>query len=162
MNLIVLTQQDMIEDALQAAEATLPLSGLRAPTGDVAGQFERLWEYVRSGLVKAYMATKEAAKSILEDVQNRIDLAMENAAEQADELRRLLLARLSEYVRQLEDRILKLIRAKLVISEGQMQLTSVQVTHKVLLSGSVQASLAQVFQLTTSGELSVAASYSMV
>lgn len=163
MQITLLAQPDIIETALDIAESAPPFSGLKmqAPTGDLLGRFEKIWDDVRKGINQIYLRGKQQVGEVVAVVRAQIETQLAAAGAQAEELRKLLLDRLARYLQGLVDTMLLAVRSSLTVAGRSMPLTSLEVSQTYSVSNSLELSLTRVFEFTAGGELSVSASYAV-
>jgi hypothetical protein len=163
MKVTFVSSPDIIEAALNAAEKVVRPKGLNAPSEEVLGTLEKIWEEVRAGLHSAYFSTKAELKARVNELVSRVEGLIQRAGAKADELRRMLLDRLRAYLQAMIDQLLKQVRSEVIVGEGtRMRLTSVEVAQSIKLSGSVGLSLEKALEFTSDGELALTASYETV
>ncbi len=163
MQVTLIVDGSAFEKALRAAEA-LGLekieSGMNAPVdGALTGRVQEAWESVRKALERVYRMGVDAARPAIEAAEETIDRVLTEAGRSAGEVALALRAKLRQYVMALVDGMLAQIRAELPIGGRPLQLTEVKLSQKLVVGGSLKASLAEVVALTGNSELVVDATY---
>jgi hypothetical protein len=162
MQITLLADPDTIEKALQIAERAPTFSGrgLQAPTEDLLGRLESIWEDIRMGLAQAYRQGRQRVAEIAARVHVAIEEKLKLAGDKAEELRRMLLDRLGTYLQGIVDTMLGAVRGQLTVQGMQLKLSELEIAQTVTVSNSLEISLDRVFEFSADGELSVSAKYS--
>jgi hypothetical protein len=163
MQITVIADRSVFDAAIAAAELPIPREGqyaLNAPLdGVLSGRVEDAWDKIRDALTHAYEQGKDGARSVLDEAQAAVDSVMASAGSRAREVASALRAKLRSYVATFIDEMLKQVRPSILVGADSLRLSEVHLTQKVVLSGSLKASLTEAFELTSNGEFQVEATY---
>ena len=153
MEMLIIVGDEIHDQALAKARA-IPLvpaaggrGGLNAPLPDEARQwFDRIWDTTEAALLRARRQGKEAAEGFVTKVETLLEEASAALKDRFQLLRDRLLERLSEYMTALIDAALKLVRPTLSVGGLMLPVRSVTVEQRLMLSGSVKASLQEIIE----------------
>lgn len=165
MDMLVIVS-DEIHTAALARARTLgrPLPDgtgtLKAPLTDDAIQWlDKIWDASEAALLRARRQGKAAAKELVEKVDALLKEASAALADRFQALRQALTMRLNEYITDVIDAAIKLVRPSVTIGDRLLHIASVSVEQRIMLSGSVKASLQEIVELVAEGELTLSAEY---
>jgi hypothetical protein len=155
------------EAALTEARATggkgTRLPGLAAPIdAALAGRVDEVWDRVEGALRDAWRAGKSASKAALDAALAEIEGLLDQAGAKAVTITDAVFERLRTLMRSIIDRALANVRATVVIGDLTMRVKELSVDQKVTISGSLSASITEMWKLTSNGELTVGATYERV
>jgi hypothetical protein len=164
MQITVIVDKSAFDAAIAVAERiglqNERVKGLEAPVdGALFGWVEEAWEAVRRALDRAYQFGADAATEAVQTAEKVIDRVMSDAGKRASEVAAALRAKIAGYVAGLIDEMLKQVRPNLKIGEGTLKLSEVQISQKLVIGGSLKASLKEALALTSSSEFNIDASY---
>ena len=163
MQVTLIVDKSAFDKALRAADA-LGLNEIQAglfaaADGALAGRVEEAWESIQKALERVYRTGADAARPFIEVAEQTIERVLAEAGRTADDVVVALRAKLRAYVMTLVDEMLAQVREVLLVSGRPLRLNEVKLSQKLVVSGSLKASLAEVFALTGSSELAVDATY---
>jgi hypothetical protein len=165
MEILTLVGDDIHEAALARAvaiDSAVPASGgaLQAPLSDDVRQWlDRIWDATEGALLRARRQGKEAAAVLVQKVETLLQEAGAALADRWQALRDALAARLNAYLAAVVDAAVALVRPTLAIGSQVLRVTTVTVQQRLLLSGSIKASLEEIVELVAEGELTLSAQY---
>lgn len=136
------------------------IKGLGAPANaTVLGRVEEAWGAIESTLRSAVVWGADRSRAAFNKAVSTLEEVVGNAGARAREVQELILDRLRTYLTILVDGALAQVRDSITIGGRALALNSVAVSQKVTLGGSLKASLTEVWVMTSTGELSVNATY---
>jgi len=164
MEIKITASRSVFEEAIATLETPMlsrTFSVLSAPTeAALFGRLNEAWDWIKKALGKAYDHGAEEAKQFFDEAWTNVEELITGAGDKAKELKDLILEQLQVYQAKFMEGMLKQVRAEISVGGGTLQLTQVQLSQKVAMSGSLKASLAEVFNMTSNGEILVNATYS--
>ena len=164
MHVTVFAERSVLETALAAAEeigAPGQLTGLSAPLdGATLGRLNDAWDQIKEALNKVFELGEQKARPVIERAWTRADEVIASAGSKAQEVRDALLARLREYLATFVDGMLQQLRPEIRVGQHTLILSQIQLSQKVVLTGSLKAAISEVCALTSGGEFEVVANYS--
>jgi hypothetical protein len=164
MEIKIIACRSVFEEALAVLEtsnSSMTCSGLSAPTdAALLGRLDEAWDWIKKALGKAYDCGAEEAKQFFKEAWTNVEELITGAGVKAKELKDLILERLQLYQAKFIEGMLKQVRAEIIVGGGTLHLTQVQLSQKIAISGSLKASLAEVFNMTSNCEIQVNATYS--
>jgi hypothetical protein len=153
------------ERALQVARtvAKVPTpEGLAAPLdGALKGRVAEVWDSIEAALRTSYERGRDHAKSLVEAAILRAEKLMDEAGTRARDVQAFLLERLHAYVAAFTHGALANVMTVVEAGNQRLSLTRIQLSQKLVLGGSLKASLTDIFDLTSSGEIEIQVEYSM-
>jgi hypothetical protein len=163
MQITLLTRPDIIQAALEIAETAPPsvANNLQAPTGDLLGKLEEVWDDVRWGIGQVWNRSAQEAREIARAVRTKVEAKLAQAGAQAEALRVLLLDRIGKYLQAILDTMLGTVRARIAVDGLQLKLSELQLSQTVTLGNSLELSLTKVLEISAEGQMTVAATYSI-
>ena len=165
MRTTIIAERSVLEVALAAAEQIGQpgqLRGLKAPLdASLLGRLNDVWDGIKDALEKGFEWGREKARPVLEDAGQHAEKAISEAGALAKDLKAALLDRLREYLTTFIDGMLMQIRPDIRVGEAVFSLSQVQLEQRILLTGSLKASLQEAFALTADGELTITAEYGL-
>lgn len=165
MEMLTLLSDDIHATALARAasiDGVTPAGGgvLLAPLSDEVRQWlDRIWDATEGALLRARRQGKEAATVLVQKVETLLHEAGTALAERFQVLSDALAARLNVYLAAVIDAAVSLVRPTLSIGGQMLRVTTVTVQQRLLLSGSIKASLQEIVELVAEGELTLSAQY---
>jgi hypothetical protein len=153
------------EGALQAARHVAKVSapeGLAAPLdGALKGRVAEVWDSIELALRTAYERGRDHAQSLINAAIARVEKLMDEAGARARDIQAFLLERLHAYVTAFTRGALANVTTILDVGDQRLSLSRIQLSQKLVLGGSLKASLADIFALTSSGEITIQVDYGM-
>lgn len=162
MRIVVLPETDGFEQALAQARATpgKTLKGLAAPpSAALAGMVSEAWDAIEGALRKAFTWGTERAREAMDSAVALTESLAERAGNQLHEFQDAILHRLRTFQGAFVDDTLARIRSTVVLGQRTLSLESIELTHKVMLTGSLKAAISEVCSLATSAETTIIARY---
>jgi hypothetical protein len=165
MQYTLYVSSDLIEIALKRADdagSPATLHGLSAPIyGGLMARADALWEQIKEELTTTYSRARDQTQEILHKLGQSIDDLLKLAGNKARDVSEYLLAKLREYITAIVDGMLRQVRSEITIGSTTLPLAQIELSERIVLGGSLKTSLADTFELTSNGELAVAASYGL-
>ena len=165
MSLVVVLDETILDEAIAHAERigeTEPLTGMNSPLdGITRGRVAEVWDAMTIAIRKAFELGEERARNYLDQALATCREVLEEAGAAAGEVQRALKARLRDLIRGYIDGALGVMQSNIRIGDRELLVTSISVEQKVIMGGDLSLSLEQAFKLAASGEIKVAASYSL-
>jgi hypothetical protein len=164
MKFAVVIDRGAYDAAIAAAEsvgqAGATIRGYAAPVdGPLAGWVREAWDALRDGLDRVYAVGREAARSQLDAAQQTLERVLQEAGRRAQELVAALRAKIAQYLTTLVNEMLAQVRPTLKVGGVELKLNELRIEQKLLLAGSLKASIEEAVSLTSDSEISVEASY---
>jgi hypothetical protein len=162
MNLVIVTSRPIFERALGAADQLGKggnIKGLAASTDAIRAYLDEAWDYIHEAITKAYEYGRERASKLLDSAVVKIEELLERAGNKARDLHTAILERLQLFLREVIQGSMSLVPGEYQVGDRAFRLAGMKCTQKVMMTGSVKASLAEVFSLVSSGEISIEAQY---
>jgi hypothetical protein len=154
---------DVLETALKAGRAvgqTTPGRNLKAPLQSaLLALVDDAWDRVERVLRKAFRATRDALISLQDEAVREVEEVLKKAGAKALEVEAALRERIETYLRSFVNAALQRVPTRITIGDGLLSLVKVQITHKLLLSGTLKTSIDGALSMTTGGELSIQGEY---
>ena len=165
MTISALILRDDFETAISAAKVTAaaPITtGLAAPL-DAAwlGRISAVWDRIESALRAAFERGRDAAQDLTVLAVDQAEKLISEAGRRAAGVQQALLSRLEAYVTRLTDAALGRVRPELQFAGATWRLESVELSEKISLAGSLSSNITSIVALTASGEMTVAAKYTV-
>lgn len=162
---VMIGSREVFEQALEAARATryAPNTVDLNSVADAAllGRFSDAWDTIEYALRKGYEIGRNKAKAALDEAIAQAEQLLSQAGDRAGDVQDLLLQHLQQFVQKFITGALTLLPSTVTIGTQNYKIAKVTCTQKVLMTGSIQASLTTVFALASSGELGVAVDYTV-
>jgi hypothetical protein len=134
--------------------------GLSAPLdGSLLGKISEVWESVERALRDAFIQGMDYAREALDDAVRGAERLIQTAGTRAKDVHQALLAKIQSYLSRLVDAALSQVRSTLAVGNTKLELDALEVSQSISLTGSVKAALTELVALTSTGELTVTASY---
>ena len=164
--LVVTLTEDLVDTAFKNAtdkqNAGLDDASLQSISGAVRGALDNAYVKIRD-------VVKECSLKGWENAQGQVLKVLEDVTEEENELvdsdtkkfRKQLLDHLRRVIAETFNLVLSFMPSEVVIGEVTYRLTSVELEHKLVLSGSIEASLTALCKFVGSGEFVVKGAYGM-
>jgi hypothetical protein len=137
-------------------------SGLGAPlTDDVRQWIADVWDATEAALLKARREGRQAAAELVQKVDALLKQAAVELVDRYRAVKDAIAARLSAYITSVIDAALLRVRPALSIGGREMLVSSVTIEQRLMLSGSVKASLEEIVEFIAEGELTLSAEYGL-
>jgi hypothetical protein len=164
--LVVVSTRSSLDEALQAADAVgnadMQVDGLATPLdAKIRARVDEAWDLIRGALVGGVRWGADRSRDALDAALVQVERITKEAGARAREIEEAVLAKLREFVQKLIDGALHGVQDSLVIGTKTMALTTVEVRQKITLGGSLHASITDVWELASTAELEVSASYAL-
>ena len=161
MNLVIVTGRETFESALAQARTTpRALTGMAAPVaGKLGGMIAEAWDAIEGALRAAFLWGKERAG---EAIDAAIRITEELAARAGEEVRAFhdeLISRLRRYENAFVENTLKQVRSTLLVGESVLALENIEVAQKIVVGGSLKATITELCAFTTSAESTIVTRY---
>ena len=135
--------------------------GLNAPLdGVLLGRVEEAWEAVRNALDRAFIHGVESVQSLVESTSAKVDQLLLEAGRRADDVAIALREKIRHYLEALVDQLLKQMKQSIKVGEKELHVNAVSMSQKIVIGGSLKASLTDAISMTSSGEITVNVNYS--
>jgi hypothetical protein len=112
-------------------------------------------------LEAAYQFGLDGAYRLRDAAIAMAERAIVDAKDRAEELRIALVERLRQYVRSLVDGALQQVEPVLRVGGVELALADITVSQRVVLGGSLKASITEAVSVTASGEVSIDTRYAI-
>lgn len=154
----------VFEQALKAGrtanERRAATEGLAAPLGGaILGKVAAIWDKVEAAFVAAHRFGVDRAAELRDAAITASEQALEEAGAQAAQLHAALLARIQGYGSELVAGAIASLEDTVTVGGTTLALADVSLSRKIVLTGSLKASITEMVSLTGSGEITVAARY---
>jgi hypothetical protein len=162
MRIVVMAERDCFEKALASARAEqgAQLKGLAAPiSGALGGMIAEAWDAIEGALRKAFAWGTDRAREAIDNAVALAESLAERAGKQVREFQEAITQRLRAYHATFVDETLARIRSSVVLGDRTLALDNVELTHKVILTNSLKATITEVCSLAASGETAIVARY---
>lgn len=165
MELLITVNDDLLTSALRKARemgkgTPLPSDLMNAMLDDeTSGYIARIWDDVEAALGRAYREGVHAARPFIEKVSVHLAEVGSKLAKHADEVRRIISARLNTCLQEIIDGALQRVRPVISVGGGELKIASVTIEQTIKLSGSLKASLEEVCEFVAEGEIALSAEY---
>jgi hypothetical protein len=163
MKLVILADRAAFESALACArtQGSEPPKGLAAPAySKLLGLIGEAWDAIEAALRQVFVFGVERGR---EAVDAAIALTEELAKKAGDQVRQFhdaIVERLRSYESAFVESTLGRVRSSLSVGGAPFHLDGIEVSQKVLLSGSLKATITEVCSLSTGGETTIVTRYS--
>lgn len=161
-----IASRDVLDEALSAAKGVVSpdtLEGLASPLdATMLGRLNTAWDFIQNALVMGFERGREQAQSAFGAAVDKVEELLSESGTRAGELQSALLERLQKFMQTYTQGMLAHIPISFEISDSEYKLTKVTCTQKVLFAGSIKTNLAEVFSLTSTGDIGVATEYSLL
>jgi hypothetical protein len=162
MDIVIVAGAEVFESALDAAR--------REPEADpdalssildnaLVGQIEEVWDHIEGALRQGFRFGREQALEAMAEAIEQAERLVQNAGDKAKAVQNKLLERIQTYIQAQVQGALARIPVTMPVGGQQYALLRVKCTQKLLVTGSVKASLTEAFSLASSGELEISAEY---
>jgi hypothetical protein len=163
METVVLASHDRFEQAVAAASRIgrgEAVEGLAASVdAAVLGRVEEAWDGIVAALREGFRYGREKAAALLDAAVERTEQIIQEAGARGREVHEILLQRLREYAQETMHSTLAQVPATIQLGGGSYSLTTVNLTHKLVVTGSVKTNLMEAFSLAASREIEISAEY---
>ena len=161
MRIVVLADGEGFERALAHARAERgSLRGLAAPTsGALAGMIADAWDAIEGALRKAFIWGAEQAREAIETAVALTESLAAKAGNQLRDFQEAIVQHLRAFQSAFVEDTLSRVRSSVVLGGRTLALDNVELTHKVMLSNSLKATITEICSLTSSGETAIVARY---
>jgi len=152
---------EAFEQALQAASRVedSPLLEMSGLVDAAQGFVERAWEKVQFAVSVAFRQGPNVALDLAARTVAEVEAIIAEAREVGDFVRQAVNDRIREFLRQIVDRCLEVLRPSVDVAGVQLTLSKVSIQQTVAISGSLGISITQAVSMAASGEMSVGAEY---
>jgi hypothetical protein len=134
--------------------------GLSAPLdGSLLGKIAEVWESVEQALRDAFVHGMERGQATLDKAVSSAESLIQGAGARAKDVHQALLAKIQTYLARLVDAAISQVRRIVEVGDTQLELDGLEVSQRISLTGSIKAALTEIVALTSTGELTVTASY---
>jgi hypothetical protein len=163
MNVTVIAGNEVFVAALKSAREVRQgpsLSGLAAPLdAGLMADADTTWSLIEEALKTAYRHGRDQAVALFDAAWAKAEALIASAGRKGGQVYDLLLARAQKYLDDFIRGAIARLATQHAIGDGLYGLTSIRCTQKIVLTGSLKATLTDVFALTTSGEIEIVAEY---
>ena len=164
MNLTIVASRPVFEQALASARElgkseAIPLPGLHSPLDNIRAYLDEAWAAIEGALRHAFLYGKQQAVDLFESARVTTRAMLKKAASKAGDLQTALLEKLRIYIRDMITGSIALLPSEYRVGDRSFVMQSIGCTQKVMLSGSLEASLDNVFELTSEGSFEIEAHY---
>lgn len=149
-----------LESARQVGVRGDVIGGLGAPLdGALAGRLGEVWDGIEGALKRAFRFGVDKARELRDSAIATAEAAIEAAGRSGDDLRLALLTRMQVFSQELLRGALARVDATVDVGDVQLELTSLEVSQKLIVTGSLKVSISELVALSGGGELVVGAHY---
>jgi hypothetical protein len=127
----------------------------------LAGRVRAVWDRIEASLRAAFEYGRDNAAPLVAVATAEAESLVASAGHRAAEVQQAILAKLNEYVTRLTDAALSRVRTELVLGSTTWRLNDVELTQTISLTGSLSTNITSLVTLTSVGELTVNARYSV-
>jgi hypothetical protein len=163
MNISIIASRADLDQALNSARQVTPLehnTHLNATVNaGLLGRLDSVWEAIEHALRKGYKFGTDAARDALASAVSQAEQLIAEAGALANEFHETLLEKLQVFVRGFVNSAMQRVPDSLNIAGRNFTIAKVTCTQKIVLTGSLQTNLTEVFSLASSGELELAVDY---
>ncbi len=166
MKTVVVARHRAIETALEAArhggeEAVGKEGGALYTVRDagIRGRLEEVWDQVERALRSGFERGKDGAQSLFAEAVSAVEKLLQDVGSQSAEIHGALLERLARFVEALIEDALSRVPMTVEIAGQRFALESVEISQKLLASGSIKMNLSEAFLVASQGEIEVRGSY---
>src|SRR5216683_51228 len=129
--------------------------------GASAGQRDACWEAFASALSRAFQFGADQAKEYVDAAVKAANDLVASAGKRARAVQQELLKRVQVYLSQLVDAAIAQVRSTVMIGVQTLALESVDMSYEISLGGSLKVTITDLASLTSAGELTVSARYTI-
>jgi hypothetical protein len=126
---------------------------------DVNSALEESWLQIKEAVQTAAYDGWEAAKAVLQKVNNFIRETAENLGNEAKNFKNRLTEKIQEAMIGTYELVLGSLKAELVVGNKILPIKSIDVEYKMSFSGSLEISLTNLCKMVASGDLVIKGSY---
>ncbi len=166
MRITLIAEPGLFEAAVADAEKIgkpEQLTGLRAPLqGVTLGRLKEAWDTILDSIRKGIEFGVEKVDALVETTWESISAMITSAGNSASELKDYLIERLRQFLATFVDGMLKQVRTEITIGDSIFRLNLLQINQKVVIGGSLKASIKEIITLISNGEIEIEASYSVI
>jgi hypothetical protein len=165
MQLVALVDYNIFDDALKQASQIGRDQPLRPgllhapPDNDTKNWIERIWDIVEGALLKAYQEGMDAARPLVHKVSEHMTELYATAKERAGDIRAVVSERLNAFLRGVIEGALSRIQSTIKVENREIPMTGVTIEQKIKITGSLKASLEEICEFISEGEISLSAKY---
>lgn len=162
MTITIIASPTGIAQAFEAGRAAgLPgIKGAAAPvSAAILGLVDEAWSVIDRGLADAYKRGKDVLDGAVDGMVKTVETIIARAGATASEVHRMILQKLSAFTQTLVRATLSQIAPKIEVGDAHYALDEVKWTQKLVVGGSLKASLTEVVETLASGEFQIEASY---
>lgn len=163
MNISVTASRADFDQALSDARAWAPLERSThlnaAANAGLLGRLDSVWETIETALRKGYKFGSDAARDALAAATEQAEKLINEAGALANELHEALLEKLQLFVKGFINNAIQRVPDSLLIAGRNFRIARVNCTQKIVLTGSLQTNITQVFALAANGELQLGVDY---
>lgn len=169
MQLSILADRQMFEQAAQAArqvgrgENDDKGSALATITpGVMYAQVDEAWDEIEGALRKVFQLGHSKAQGLLDKAIRTAEELVNQAGRNANEVYDLLLSKLRVFYEELVQQALTRFPTQIFLGDKTAYtIAKLSFSQKVALTGSIEFSMTQLFNLVANGEISIMAEYSL-
>lgn len=163
MNISIVASREDLDQAVKAARAFSPFNQnthLNATANaTLLGRLNIVWDSIESALKKGYSIGADAARGALTSAVAQAEQLIAEAGAFAKDCQEILMEKLQLFVRGFINSALKRVPDSLAIAGREFRISKVICTQKLVLGGNLTTNVAEVFALTSSGELELGVEY---
>ncbi len=125
------------------------------------GRVRAVWDRIEAALRAAFEYGQEKAAPLVAAATAEAEELVASAGRRAAEVQQTLLAKMNEYVTRLTDAALSRVRTEVVLGDVTWRLSGVGLTQKISMTGALSTNIASLVTLTSVGEITVSAQYTV-
>jgi hypothetical protein len=164
MDIAILASTQTFENAIEAARQVgqgKDPTGLASPLdATTLGQIGEAWDSIENALRKGFQLGKEKAREFLNAAIGKAEQIVQGAGNKGKEIQEALIQRLQQFLQTWIKGLLAQFPIAVEVGGKTYTAKTLTFNQKLVLSGSLQLSLTNVFELSSSGEIEVSAEYS--
>jgi hypothetical protein len=164
MKQIVLVDYSAIEKAFSVVDAMERnrASGkdqLQSEAKIWEGQVSEIWTSLKDAIKDGYMLGKEKIKDQIDRIMVSIDELMNTATSWRDEAYNRLRQNIQSFIKTAVDNVIKFLPQSIELGGKQIPISKVGYSQKVMMGGTLKASVLEAVEFTTEGELEFSVEY---
>ncbi|GIF02133.1 hypothetical protein [Paractinoplanes rishiriensis] len=166
MSTVALILRQDFEQAVDAARAVgggeEHVPGLATSLDSaLTARVRAVWDGIEAALRAAFEYGREKANPLVKTAITEAESLVASAGHRAADVQQTILVKLSEYVVRLTDAALSRVRTELILGGVTWRLSGVELAQKISLTGALSTNITSLATMTSGGELTVNAQYTV-
>jgi hypothetical protein len=165
MEITIPASRQVFETAILAARRATPpveFDGLASIIGaNLIGRVEEVWDSIEAALRHAFQYGREEAVHLMNVAVQKTETLLIEAGQKAREIQETILQRLHSFTQALFEGMLSRVPTSIRIGTDDYVLKTLNLSQKLVATGSLKTNLTEVLNLAASGEIEVGAEYSV-